>query len=184
MEVSPDSSVKATRCAMSRRLSFLSRRACRRPPACPAPAQAACLRPGHLPARPAAMTSSTDSNPEDEYAATSMPTMTPRIASSPRRQQVVPATSPKQTCPDSAGESRTARTTGNGRYSPVSCPGQRARQTWPDLAHDAAEHPIAGTWRAEWPDLHASRRGRNRTGLDTDWADTRAPYATVGSHAM
>ena len=32
------------------------------------PARAAYLRPGHLPARLAAMTSSTDSNPEDEYA--------------------------------------------------------------------------------------------------------------------
>jgi hypothetical protein len=32
------------------------------------PARAACLRPGHLHARLAAMTSSIDSNPEDEYA--------------------------------------------------------------------------------------------------------------------
>ena len=35
---------------------------------CPAPARAACLRPGCRRARLAAMTSSIDSNPEDEYA--------------------------------------------------------------------------------------------------------------------
>jgi hypothetical protein len=35
---------------------------------CPASARAACLPPGHLQAKLAAMTSSIDSNPEDEYA--------------------------------------------------------------------------------------------------------------------
>jgi hypothetical protein len=34
----------------------------------PAPARVACLRPGHRQAKLAAMTSSIDSNPEDEYA--------------------------------------------------------------------------------------------------------------------
>ena len=32
--------------------------------------------------------------------------------------------------------------------------------TWLELAH--------GTWRAKWPDPHASRGGRNRTGLDAE----------------
>ncbi len=36
---------------------------------CPAPARASCLRPGHLQARLAAMTSGMNSSPEDEYAA-------------------------------------------------------------------------------------------------------------------
>ena len=35
---------------------------------CPAPARAACLRPGQLQAELAAMTSGIDSDPEDEYA--------------------------------------------------------------------------------------------------------------------
>jgi hypothetical protein len=60
--------------------------------------------------------------PRTSTPATSMPAMTARIASSPRRRQIVPAASPKKTCPNSARKSPAARTTGNGRYSSVSLP--------------------------------------------------------------
>jgi len=60
--------------------------------------------------------------PRTSTPATSMPAMTPRIASSPRRRQIFPATSPNKTCPNGARKSPAARTTGNGRYASVSVP--------------------------------------------------------------
>jgi hypothetical protein len=85
--------------------------------------------------------------PRTSTPAASTPAMTARIASSPGRRPAFPAASPKQTCPDSARKSLPRRrpVTAGTHRSPS--PGQRARRTWPDLARDAAGHPIAGTCR-------------------------------------
>ena len=97
--------------------------------------------PGHLQATLAGMTSSTGSNPEDEY-----PDHDAEDREQPSTPAEIPATNPKQTCLNSARKSRTARTTGTAGTPRAPAP-VNGKAELADLAHDAAEHPIVGTSR-------------------------------------
>ena len=68
------------------------------------------------------MTSGIGSNPEDEYADDEYTDHDAEDREQPSTPEIFPMTSPKKTCSNSVRKSRTARMTGNSRYSPVSCP--------------------------------------------------------------
>ena len=92
------------------------------------------------------MTSSSDSNPEDEYADDEYADHDVEDREQPSTSADIPDDEPRgrraRTAPGSSG-SRGRPVTAGARRAGAAVNG--ARQAWPALVHDTVEHPIAGT---------------------------------------